>query len=95
MQRYNILHRTYYNFSGTVTLESHTLRLRPREGHELRIESSSLEITPSATLRWYRDVENNSVAIASFDSPANQLLIESKVVIQQYDQTPLDFLVEE
>jgi len=47
MQRYKILHRTYYNFSSEVLLEPHALRLRPREGHELRIESSTLEITPS------------------------------------------------
>jgi len=93
MQRYKILHRTYYNFSAAVRLEPHALRLRPREGHELRIESSSLEITPPATLRWHRDVEDNSVAVATFDSPARQLSIESEVIIQQYNQAPLDFLV--
>ena len=93
MQRYKILHRTYYNFSAAVWLQPHTLRLRPREGHELRIESSTLEITPPATLRWHHDVEDNSVATATFDVPANQLLIESDVIIQQYNQAPLDFLV--
>jgi len=93
MQRYKIFHRTYYNFSAAVWLEPHSMRLRPREGHELRIESSSLEITPPATLRWHRDVEDNSVAIATFDSHAEQLLIESEVIIQQYNQAPLDFLV--
>jgi len=93
LQRYKILHRTYYNFSTPVRLESHVLRLRPREGHELRIESSTLKITPPGTLRWHRDVENNSVAIATFDTPATQLLIESEIIIQQYDRAPLDFLV--
>ena len=93
MQRYKILHRTDYNFSAAVRLEPHALRLRPREDHELRIESSTLEITPPASLRWHRDVEDNSVAIATFDSPANQLLIESEVIIQQYNEVPLDFLV--
>ena len=93
MQRYKIIHRTYYNFSATVWFEPHTLRLRPREGHELRIESLTLETTPPATLRWHRDVEDNSMAIATFASPANQLLINSEVVIQQYNQAPLDFLV--
>ena len=72
MQRYKILHRTYYNFSGAVRLEPHALLLRPREGHELRIESSNLKITPPATLRWHRDVEDNSIAIATFESPARQ-----------------------
>ena len=93
MQRYKILHRTYYNFSALVTLEPHTLRLRPREGHELRIESSNLHITPPATLRWQRDAEDNSVAIASFSQPTNQLKIESEVIIQQFNEAPLDFLV--
>jgi len=93
MRRYKILHRTYYNFSAAVWLEPHALRLRPREGHELHIESSNLKITPSATLRWHRDVEDNSVAIATFDAHAEQLLIESETIIQQYNQAPLDFLV--
>lgn len=93
MRRYKILHRTYYNFSAAVRLEPHALRLRPREGHELHIESSNLKITPSATLRWHRDVEDNSVAIATFDAHAEQLLIESETIIQQYNQAPLDFLV--
>ena len=93
MQRYKILHRTYYNFSGAVTLGPHYLRLRPREDYDLHIESSTLTITPPATLLWHRDVEGNSVATATFDVPANQLAIESEVIIQQFNEAPLDFLV--
>lgn len=93
MKRYKILHRTYYNFTADVQLQPHDLRLRPREGHELRVESSNLKITPSATLRWQRDVEDNSVAIATFNSPSSQLLIESEVIIQHFNEAPLDFLV--
>jgi transglutaminase-like putative cysteine protease len=95
MQRYRILHRTLYTYSAAVRLEAHALRLRPREGHELRIESSSLRISPPATLRWHRDAEDNSVAIARFSESASQLQIESELVIQQYHQAPLDFLVDE
>jgi transglutaminase-like putative cysteine protease len=94
MQRYRILHRTYYTFSGDVQLGPHVLRLRPREDHEVRIESATLVITPSATLRWHRDVEDNSVAIATFEAPASQLVIESDVIIQQFNAAPLDFLVD-
>jgi transglutaminase-like putative cysteine protease len=93
MQRYQILHRTYYNFASSVQLGPHTLLLRPREGHELRIESATLETTPPASLRWHRDVEDNSVAIATFAEPTQQLLIESKVVVQQHNEAPLDFVV--
>jgi transglutaminase-like putative cysteine protease len=95
MRRFKILHRTYYNFTSTVQLGPHALRLRPKEGHELRIESSSLDITPAATLRWHSDVEDNSVAIASFDTPTQQLVIESEIIIQQFNESPLDFLVDD
>ena len=91
MRRFKILHRTYYNFTGTVQLGPHALRLRPKEGHELRIESSSLDITPAATLRWHSDVEDNSVAIATFDTPTQQLVIESEVIIQQFNESPSTF----
>lgn len=93
MQRYKIIHRTYYNYSESVALGQHKLLLRPREDHELRIESFILNITPSANLLWHRDVEGNSVALASFDAPTSQLAIESDVVIQQFNEVPLDFLV--
>ena len=93
MQRYKIIHRTYYNYAVEVTLGPHTLLLRPREDHELRIESFSLKTTPLSTLLWHRDVEGNSVAIANFALPTAQLVIESEVVIQQYNEAPLDFMV--
>ncbi len=76
-----------------MQLGAHTLRLRPREGHELRIESSTLEVSPPAKVRWHRDVEGNSVAIATFNESTRSLKIESQVMIQQYNQQPHDFLV--
>lgn len=93
MQRYKIIHRTYYNYSTEVSLGPHTLLLRPREDYELRIESFALKTTPLSTLLWHRDVEGNSVAIAKFDVPTAQLVIESEVVIQQYNEAPLNFMV--
>jgi transglutaminase-like putative cysteine protease len=93
MQRYRILHRTYYNFLSPVQLGPHTLLLRPREGHELRLESALLTTTPPATVRWHRDVEDNSVATATFDASTSQLMIESDVVVQHFNQAPHVFLL--
>lgn len=93
MKRFKILHQTSYEFSEQVQLLPHTLRLRPREGHELRIESSVLDISPNASLRWHRDVEGNSVATASFSEKAQTLKIVSETIIQKYDHVPYDFLV--
>ncbi len=95
MNRFQISHSTLYTYSAPVELGIHSLRLRPREGHDLRIEASSLTIQPQATVRWHRDVENNCVATATFSEAASQLLIESNLNIQQYDQNPFAFLVED
>ena len=93
MQRYKIIHRTYYNYSAIVKLGIHHLLLRPRESHELRIESFTLKSTPEAKIFWHRDVEDNSVAVATFETPTQQLLIESEVIIQHYNESPLNFIV--
>jgi transglutaminase-like putative cysteine protease len=93
MRRLGILHRTYYNFSGTVQLGPHRLLLRPREGHAVRLEFSRLETTPTSSIRWVRDAYDNSVAIATFDEPTNQLQIVSELIVQHFDERPLDFLV--
>lgn len=93
MKRFKILHNTRYDFTDQVELLPHTFRLRPREGHELRIESSKLNIVPTAILRWHRDVEGNSIANASFTSRTNMLVIESEIIIQKYDLNPLDFMI--
>jgi transglutaminase-like putative cysteine protease len=93
MRRLKILHRTYYNFPDRVQLQPHRLMLRPREGVGLHLESSKLDIAPAAQIRWLRDVYDNSVAIATFTSPSAHLAIVSECVVQQFDESPLDFLV--
>lgn len=95
MRRLRISHLTTYQFSSSVTLQPHRLLLRPREGHDLRIESSKLEISPTYGVKWYRDVFDNSVAVVSFLETASQLVVGSEVIIQHYDEAPLDFIVED
>jgi transglutaminase-like putative cysteine protease len=93
MRRLQIKHLTTYQYSGTVTLLPHTLLLHPREGHDVRIESAALSITPAYKLQWQRDVYDNAVAQATFLEPCEQLSIDSRILIQHYDDQPLDFLV--
>jgi transglutaminase-like putative cysteine protease len=95
MRRLHIVHRTYYNFTSVVTLGPHRLLLRPREGHALQIESSTLEIAPTASLHWSRDEYDNSIATATFDAPAQQLSILSDIVVRHHDEAPFDFVVEQ
>ena len=93
MRRLQIEHQTTYEYAETVTLLPHKLLLRPREGHDLRIESADLTISPAHHLQWQRDVYGNSVAWARFVEPSNRLSIVSRLLLQHYDDQPLDFLV--
>jgi transglutaminase-like putative cysteine protease len=94
MQRLRIRHLTEYTFPTQVQLNQHRLLLRPREGHDVRIESSKLEITPAFNIKWQRDVFDNSLAIVNFLKPSNTLTIASEVVIQHYEQEPYNFVIE-
>lgn len=95
MQRFRIIHRTYYRFSQPVILGRHRLRIYPRESSECRVESFSVNLDPSIKLRWHRDAEDNSVAVADFVITTQALSIESDVIIQQHNEHPLDFTLEE
>ena len=93
MRRLQIEHETTYEYASIVTLLPHKLLLRPREGHDIRIESADLTISPAHHLQWQRDVYDNAVAWASFTEPSNRLSIVSRLLLQHYDDQPLDFLV--
>lgn len=93
MRRLKIEHTTTYDYSAPVILQPHRLLLRPREGHDIRLESSRLDIFPAHRLQWQRDVYGNSVGIVSFMAPSARLAIVSEVVLQHYESQPLDFWV--
>ena len=96
MKRIEIRHVTRYGFPSPVRLGPHVLLLRPREGHDLRIASSVLDITPEAAVTWRRDLYDNVLGVATFESGAVAALeIESRLEVELYDVMPLDFLVEE
>ncbi len=94
MRRLNISHVTEYRFPNLVNLLPHRLLLRPRENHNVRIESSALEIVPAHALHWRRDVLDNSAALVNFLEPSDLLRISSTVDIQHYEENPFDFLLD-
>ena len=66
MSLLRIEHLTQYDYARPVAFGRHRLVLRPREGHDVRVESMRLEISPAHRLEWTRDVFGNSVAIVDF-----------------------------
>ncbi len=78
-----ISHETAYRYSAPVRFGAHRLVLRPREGHDARVEEMRLEISPEFELEWSRDLFGNSVATVHFLAPADRLFIRSQVLLHQ------------
>jgi transglutaminase-like putative cysteine protease len=95
VRRLQIHHLTRYQYAETVKLLPHTLHLRPRDGHDIRVQSSKLNISPEFRIHWKRDVYGNSVAVVEFTRDANELVIASEVVVENYEEQPLDFVLED
>src|SRR2546425_3110160 len=73
----NVHHRTSYRYSQPVEFGEHRLMSRPRDSHDLRLIDTTLLIDPApSALRWIHDVFGNSIAIATFDRPADTLTFE-------------------
>jgi transglutaminase-like putative cysteine protease len=91
-----IQHRTTYHYATPVRLGTHRVMVRPREGHDLHIESSILTIRPIPTIHWMRDVNGNSIALVDFDERqrVDELMFYSELVLEHFDADPLDFRVE-
>jgi len=90
----SIEHRNIYHYNCPVECNTHRLMLRPLEGHDVNIHSSSLVIQPTHRIRWKQDVLNNSIALVDFTEKADQLLIESHLAVEQFNLNPFDFILE-
>jgi transglutaminase-like putative cysteine protease len=78
-----IHHKTEYRYKHPVGFGEHRIMLRPRDGHDLRVRSSHLEIEPAPTsLRWIHDVFGNSVAIATFGARAKTLSFSATATVE-------------
>lgn len=86
----HIHHETIYQYSRRVRFGPHRLVVRPREGHDLRVESMVVTVSPEAKLTWSRDVFGNSIATLDFpDVAAKQLKIVTDVHVARTLPFPL------
>jgi transglutaminase-like putative cysteine protease len=89
-----IQHRTTYRYAEKVIFGPHRLRLRPREGHDIHIEQSVLEVAPAHRIHWIRDVYGNSIAVVNFSELASELMVYSDLVLNHFESNPFDFYIE-
>ena len=95
MRLLTVRHVTTYRYAEPVRLGDHWMMFRPREGHDLRLVSSSLDISPRPTgLRWLHDVFDNSLAVASFEGETTELRFDSQVTLEHYEVEAPDYQIE-
>ncbi len=83
-----IHHETIYCYRRRVRFGPHRLVIRPREGHDLRVESMELKSSPPAEVTWTRDVFGNSIATLDFEAAAKELRIASEVLVTRTPPYP-------
>lgn len=88
-----IQHRTRYQYAYPVTFGMHRLLMRPREGHDLRVENHVLSVSPNAEISWTRDIFGNSVAWARIEGEATDLEVVSDVIVRRFfnPESPPEF----
>jgi len=94
MKQIRITHKTEYHYRVPVTFGPHRAMMRPREGHDLHIVRSRVEIEPNANVRWLRDIYGNSIAVITFTEAGKKLRLFSEVNVDLFDDSPIDWVID-
>lgn len=79
-----------------MSFGEHRILVRPRESYDQRVLQAELAIEPQPnSLRWLQDVFGNAVAIAQFDTRADELEIRSTAEVEHLPNGPDDIAIEE
>lgn len=91
-----VSHRTEYRYRHPVLLGAHRLMCRPRDSHDLRLLDTGLIISPQPSeLRWMHDVFGNSIAMAEFSEPAQELVFESTFRAEHFPLSERKLIVDD
>jgi transglutaminase-like putative cysteine protease len=94
--RYHIDHTTDYTYDEPVTLQPHTIRLRPRSDSAQTLESFSLTVTPTPEGQSYiTDLDGNDLIKVWFGKePTQTLTIRTESQVNTHCTNPFNFLLE-
>ena len=70
-----------------MTLQPHQLYMRPRADHRLKLNASTLTLSPPAEVVWRNDLYGNSVAIAHFAGTTTKLDIISELSVETFPRS--------
>ncbi|HEY8571498.1 transglutaminase family protein [Phenylobacterium sp.] len=87
----SIRHLTTYRYAKPVGFGEHRMMLRPLEGHDQRLISCEVEVSPEPSLlRQVSDVSGATVGVARFGGTAERLVFDSRAVVDHRPENLLD-----
>ena len=86
-------HVTTYRYRTPVEFAAHRVMFRPRAGHDIRVLSATLEVSPHSKQYWIQDVFSNSVAVVTPQVPADVLELHARFVIEHFGVKNLELPV--
>ncbi len=94
--RLRIEHTLSYRYSQPVTLDSQTVRLRPRPDTRQQVLKFDLTIMPPPSyITHHADSENNTLATAWFEASYKELNISACSEVETSERNPYDFFITE
>jgi transglutaminase-like putative cysteine protease len=87
MPAFRLRHASTYTYASPVQLAPHSLYLRPRSDHRLKLNSATLTLSPLAEVVWRNDLYGNSVAIAAFQGATQMLEIISELEVETFPRS--------
>lgn len=94
LQRIRLRHLTEYRYHQPVEFGPHRVMMRPREGHDIRIVGGRIEIEPQPAMRFLRDIYGNSIAVLTFDQPADRLRLNIEAELVYIRDSPTEALID-
>lgn len=90
----SVHHKTVYHYRQPVRFGEHRLMCRPRDSHDLRLLDTRLIIAPIPEIRWLHDPFGNSIAMATFITPATELVFDSSFRVELFPTPETDVELE-
>ena len=87
MPAFQLRHATTYAFSSPVTLQPHQLYVRPRGDHKMKVQASTLTLSPPAEVVWRSDLYGNSVAISHLAVETTRLDIITELSVETFPRS--------
>lgn len=87
-------YQTTYRYDEAVAFSPHDVRLFPRSDRYSRVRRFDFETVPKATVRFSRDVFENTVASCYFPERSNELQLRLAIDLDLDEKDPFHFILE-